>query len=66
MEAINTRLRQLENIETQIYIQRQAAVQRRLREDEQLQLKREAEDQDFLGTLKEKDHEEDASNKIVL
>ena len=59
MEAINNRLRQLEDIETRLYLGRRATIQRRVREDEQLQRKRQEEDRGFLETLSERDQEED-------
>ena len=62
MEAINSRLMQLENIETGLYLQKKVTIQRRAQEDEQLQLKRQEEDRDFVEGLREKDQEEDASH----
>lgn len=59
MEAINTRLRQLENIEAKLYNIRQATIQRRSCEDEGLSLSRQSEDHEFLRTLDAGDKEED-------
>lgn len=61
MEAINDRLKQLEDIETRLYLEKEAITQRRAVEDEQLQLKRLEEDRGFLETLRERDEEEDVS-----
>ena len=61
VEAINDRLKQLEYIETRLYFVKEATVQRRAREDEQVQLKRQEEDRGFLETLRERDEEEDVS-----
>ena len=61
MEAIKNRLKQLEDIEARLYLGKEATVQRRAREDEQVQLKRQEEDRDLLETLKERDQEEDVS-----
>ena len=59
MEAIKNRLRQLEDIETRLYLGKGATIHRRVREDEQLQRKRQEEDRGFLETLSERDQEED-------
>ena len=61
MEAINSRLKQLEDIETRLYLGKEATILRRIREDEQVRLKRQGEDRDFLEALRERDHEEDVS-----
>ena len=61
METINSRLKQLEDIETRLYLGKEATNQRRAQEDEQLQLKRQEEDRDFLEKLGERDQEEDVS-----
>ncbi len=61
MEAINSRLRQLEDIETTLYVRRQAIIQQRLQEDENMQTKRQMEDQAFSATLVARDDEEDVS-----
>lgn len=61
MEAINARLRQLEDIETILYLQQRTTVQSRTWEDEQLRIKREKEDRNFLRVLKKRDDEEDVS-----
>lgn len=61
MDAINNRLKQLENIETRLYIEKEATTQRRAREDEQLRLERQEEDRVFLESLREQDQEEDVS-----
>lgn len=61
VEAINNRLKQLEDIETRLYLGKEVTVQRRAREDEQVQLKRQEEDREFLETLRERDQEEDVS-----
>lgn len=61
METINDRLKQLEDIETRLYLEKEAITQRRAVEDEQLQLKRLEEDRGFLETLRERDEEEDVS-----
>lgn len=59
MEAINNRLKQLEDIETRLYLGQEATMQRSAREDRQLQLKRQEEHRDFLEALRERDQEED-------
>ncbi len=61
MKLIDSRLKQLEDIETRLYLGKEAAIQRRAQEDEQLQLKRQEEDRDFLENLGERDQEEDVS-----
>lgn len=61
MEAINNRLKQLEDIETRLYLGQEATMQRSAREDRQLQLKRQEEHRDFLEALRERDQEEDVS-----
>lgn len=61
MGAINNRLRQLEDIETRLYLVKEAAIHRRAGEDEQLQFKRQEEDREFLEALRERDQEEDVS-----
>jgi hypothetical protein len=61
MEAINARLRQLEDIETALYLQQRTTVQSRTQEDEKVRIKREEEDRNFLRVLKERDDEEDVS-----
>jgi hypothetical protein len=65
MEAINARLRQLEGIETALYLQQRTAVQNRTRDDEQLRIKREEDDGNFLRVLKERDAEEDVSMPLL-
>lgn len=66
MDEIKRRLKQLEDVETGLLAERQATIQRRLREDEALHLKRKEEDQTYSQSLKERDQEEDVSdlNKI--
>jgi len=59
MEAINARLKQLEALETNLYLRRQTIIQIREREDEKLQLRRQEEDQDYLRSLQDRDQEED-------
>lgn len=44
MDEIKRRLKQLEDVETGLLAERQATIQRRLREDEALHLKRKEED----------------------
>ena len=61
MEAINSRLRQLEDIETKLYVQRQSIIQQRLQEDGHMQTKRQMEDQAFSDALVARDIEEDVS-----
>ena len=61
MEAINDRLKRLEDVETRLYLEKEAITQTRALEDEQLQLKRQEEDRGFLETLRERDQEEDVS-----
>lgn len=57
VEAINNRLKQLEDIETRLYLATEAIVQRRARED----LQRQEEDRNLLEALRERDQEEDVS-----
>lgn len=65
MEAINDRLKQLEEIEKHLCLGKEATIHRRAEEDEQLQLRRQEEDRDFVETLRERDQEEDVSNCIL-
>ena len=66
MEAINNRLRHLEDMETRLYLIKEATVQRRAGEDEQLQFGRQEEDREFLETLRDRDQEEDVSTPFSL
>lgn len=59
IEAINNRPTQLEDIETRLYLGKDVNIQRRVREDEQLQRKRQKKDRDFHETLRERDEEKD-------
>lgn len=59
IEAISNRLTQLEDIETRLYLGKDANIQRRVREDDQLRRKRQEEDRDFHETLRERDEEEE-------
>ena len=61
METINSRLRQLEDIETILYVQRQSIIRQRTQEDEDMQTKRQIEDRAFSATLVARDVEEDVS-----
>lgn len=65
MDAINNRLRRLEDIEQRLYLAKETTIQRRAREDEQSQLKRQEEDRHFLEALKERDQEEDVSHTTL-
>lgn len=64
MEAISIRLEQLEHIETALYSLRQATIQRRSQEDNELQSKRRIEDGDYLQQLADHDREEDVSGVL--
>ena len=64
MDAINNRLKQLEDIEIILYVQRQATAQRRIKEDEDLSATRQVEDEAYLQALRERDQEEDVSAPI--
>lgn len=66
MEAINARLKQLEALETNLYLRRQTIIQIREREDEKLQLRRQEEDQDYLRSLQDRDQEEDVRILVFL
>ena len=66
MDAINLQLKQLEDVEVTVYIQRQATLHRRSEEDRALQLKRQEEDEDYLGILGDQDREEDVSVSAYL
>ena len=59
MDAINSRLRQLEDSETRLYIEQQFRMQNRMREDENLLTKRKDEDEAYVRALEERDREED-------
>ena len=61
MEAINARLKELEDFETNVYLERYAMFQRRSREDEDLQIRRQREDLEFRVALERRDDEEDVS-----
>lgn len=65
MEAINTRLGQLENIEQTLYSQRQAVMRHRLQEDDERETRRQKEDQTYLTALLDRDHEEDVSTNFL-
>lgn len=64
MEAINMRLKQLEDAETHMYSEREATIHLRCREDAELLSKRQSEDEDYLRALGSRDHEEDVSVMI--
>lgn len=51
MEAVNNRLKHLEDVETRLYCDKETTTQKRAREDEQLQYRRQEEDCDFLEAL---------------
>ena len=59
MQAINIRLKELEDLESHYYHERQKAIQYRSHEDEMVYLKRRTEDEDYLELLKKRDQEED-------
>ncbi|CAF9931761.1 hypothetical protein IMSHALPRED_008710 [Imshaugia aleurites] len=59
MEAVDDRLKQLEKIESRLYLEKDATIRSRAQENEQLQLTRQEEDRDFLETLRARDEEED-------
>ena len=59
MEAIDSRLRQLEDVEARLCSERHLIVQQRSREDEGYRLKRRSEDEEFFRILKDRDQEED-------
>lgn len=61
MEAVDDRLKQLEKIESRLYLEKDATIRSRAQENEQLQLTRQEEDRDFLETLRARDEEEDVS-----
>ena len=62
MEAVNNRLKYLEDVETRLYREREKTTQKRAREDEQLQYRRLEEDRDFSEALGKRDQEEDVSS----
>lgn len=64
MDAISIRLQQLEHIESALYSERQATIQRRLQEDNDLQLKRQIEDDHYFQILADRDLEEDVSGVL--
>ena len=59
MDAINQRLRELEDIETDLNNKRKTILQRRAEEDEVRKSQREEENQSYLNSMKERDQEED-------
>ena len=61
MEAVNNRLKHLEDVETRLYREKDTTTQKRAREDEQLQYRRQEEDRDLLEALGKRDQEEDVS-----
>ncbi|KAM0801739.1 hypothetical protein BDR22DRAFT_820443 [Usnea florida] len=63
MEAINKRLKYLEDVETRLYRENETTMQKRAREDEQLQYKSQEEDRDLLEEPGKQDQEEDACNE---
>ena len=66
MEAINKRLKYVEDVETRLYRGKETTMQKRGREDEQLQYKRQEEDRDFLEGLGKRDQEEDVNSTHSL
>ena len=64
MEAMRNRLGQLEEIETTLYIQRQAVIRHRLHEDGERETRRQNEDQTYLTALLNRDREEDVSTNF--
>ena len=61
MEAVNNRLKYLEDVETRLYREKETTTQKRAREDEQLQYRRQEEDREFFEALGKRDQEEDVS-----
>ena len=64
MEAILSRLRQLEDIETTLYIHRQAVLRHRQHEDAERETRRQNEDQAYLTALLDRDREEDVNKNF--
>ena len=65
MEAIQSRLRQLEDIETTLYIHRQAIIRHRQHEDGERETRRQNEDQAYLTALSDRDREEDVNTNFL-
>ncbi len=64
MDVISICLKQLKHMETALYNVRQATIQRRLQEDNDLKSKRPIEDGDYLRELADRAHEEDVSGVL--
>ena len=62
MEAVNNRLKYLEDVGTRLYREKETTTQKRASEDEQLQYRRQEEDRDLLEALGKRDQEEDVSS----
>lgn len=64
MEAVLIRLRQLEDIETTLYVHRQAIIRHRQHEDGERETRRQNEDQAYLTALSDQEREEDVNKEI--
>ena len=61
MDAINSRLKELENLQATLYHAKQAALKSRAQEDAERQIKRQALDKAHIAQLDELEQEEDVS-----
>ena len=61
MDAINFRLRQLEAVEADLLSQRQTTIEKRAQEDAEILRRRQEEDEEYTGALRDRDQEEDVS-----
>ena len=64
MEAMNSRIKQLEDLEKDLLFKRQATIQQRLQEDAIRSSTRQVEDQYYLDELQRRDEEEDVSDVL--
>lgn len=66
MDAINSRLKELENLQVTLYLAKQATLKSRAQEDAEQQIKRQALDKTHIAQLDELEQEEDVSSLLPL
>ena len=65
MEAVNDRLKYLEDVETRLYREKETTMQKRAREDEPLQCRRQEKDRDFFEALGKRDQEDNSTHPPI-
>ncbi len=66
MDAIDSRLKELEKLQGTLYLARQATLKSRAQEDAEMQMRRQALDEAHITELEELEQEEDVSRSLPL